>query len=211
MRVLVLAGGDLTVTQEIQTLAASADYVIAADSGLRHTLSLNLTPNLIVGDFDSVSEHDLAKFADIPHETHPTDKDFLDLEIALNHAKKLKASSIILFGATGSRLDQSFAALMIAAKHVKAGHDLSIYTGKQSIYYLAGTMSKTFDLVQNALFSVLSFVETSVVSLSNASYPLECHSLNFGVGLGVSNRVAKTPLSVSLKGGLIAVIVEHNE
>lgn len=57
--------------------------VIAADGGLAHARVLGVNPQLLVGDLDSVEAADLRRHESVPVESHPTDKDQLDLELAL--------------------------------------------------------------------------------------------------------------------------------
>src|SRR5262245_59111095 len=63
-------------------------FVIAADSGLDHARQLGLGVDLLVGDLDSVSAAGLAaaEAEGVPIERHPTAKDAIDTELALEAA-----------------------------------------------------------------------------------------------------------------------------
>lgn len=208
MVTLILAGGDLVPTLQTRELANQAELIIAADSGIRHAKTLGLTPNFIVGDFDSATEEDLLAFQAIKRETHPVDKNFLDLELAIEKAIALATTKLFIFGATGDRLDQSLAAIMIISQytHLKA----SLHSGNHSAYFLKGPSNQEYKLPQDTTFSIISLEKSSSISLGNAVYELNDFRLDFGVGLGVSNRVSQSPLSVQIDEGLIALIVEHN-
>ena len=127
---MVLAGGELTITPQVQRLAAEASLVIAADSGLRHARGLGLTPDLIVGDFDSVAEDDLNAFPTVPRQVHSPDKDQLDLELAIDEARERGVRRLAILGALGGRFDQSLAALLIAARLCRKDLVLSLHGGE---------------------------------------------------------------------------------
>ncbi len=207
MRALVLAGGDIRVTDDLRETAARADLVVAADSGLRHAEPLGVTPALVVGDFDSVTKEVLAGYPDVPRKAHPPEKDRLDLELALHHVLDAGADEVIIIGGLGGRLDQTLAAVLIAAKLTRAGARVWLHSGDVRTFFLSGEDGLELPLPVGQRFSVLSLSEISVVTLKNAKYPLTRFALPFGLGRGVSNEVSGTPLEVALEAGLIVVTV----
>jgi thiamine pyrophosphokinase len=210
MNALVLAGGELAPTALVRRFSQAA-IIIAADSGLHHAQLLGLQPDLIVGDFDSVDKTVLKAFAEVPRETFPADKDWLDLELAIQAAIKRGAKSLRLMGVLGKRLDQTLAALLIAARLKQEGFEVSLHGAKQDIFLLSGLEDLQLDLPLQQLFSLLSLSPVSRLSLENAHYPLHNFELGFGLGLGVSNRVIASPLKLSLSSGLLALIIERSE
>src|SRR5690606_31025561 len=83
--VAVIIGGE-PVTQAVPSLAGAR--IIAADGGLDLAEQLRLSPDVVVGDMDSVSATALerARSAGVEVKTHPTAKDETDLELALAEA-----------------------------------------------------------------------------------------------------------------------------
>lgn len=213
MKALILAGSSITVTEELKALCHGVDLVVAADSGLRHARPLEVTPDLIVGDFDSVAAEDLELYPTVPREKHPVRKDALDLELALDEAAARGANTFLIVGALGGRLDQTLAALFIAAKR-HATHpgtiNVMIHDGHRAAYPLKPGDVLNLNVPSGTPFSVLSLDPLSRVSLSGASYPLTEARLPFGVGLGVSNEVATSPLSVTLHEGSSLLLLELN-
>ena len=207
MRALVLAGGDVKITDDLMEAAARADLVVAADSGLRHAEPLGVTPALVVGDFDSVTKEVLARYPDVPRRAHPAEKDALDLELALRHALDAGADEVVVVGGLGGRLDQTLAAVLIAAKLRREGARVWLHSGDVRAFFLSGEEGLELPLPVGQRFSVLSLDETSVVTLKNAKYPLTRAPLPFGLGRGVSNEVSGAPLGVVLEAGLIVVTV----
>ncbi len=209
MKALILAGGEFKATQHLKKLASQAQLVIAADSGLHHAKSLGVIPDVIVGDFDSVSKEVLENYSNVAREKHFPEKDHLDLELAIDLAKKKGAKELILFGVLGSRLDQSLAAIFIAARLKGEGFLASLHSARQDVYPVNARARMKLKVPLAIKFSLLSLKKTSNVSVFNAKYPLNNFSLDFGIGLGVSNEVTSSPLIVQVNHGLVLCVLER--
>ena len=206
MKALVLAGSDITVTEALKTLCQNVDFVVAADSGVRHAPALGVTPDLIVGDFDSATEADLALYPDVPRQTYPVRKDSLDLELALQEAAAQGAADLVIIGALGGRLDQTLAALFIAVRY-RERYQIMLHSGHSAAYPLYAGDVLTLDVPAGITFSVLS-LEASRLSLAGSSYPLTHAELPFGVGLGVSNETTGVPLKITLHKGSALLLLD---
>ena len=206
MKALVLAGSDILVTDALKKLCGDADFVVAADSGIRHADALGVTPDLIVGDFDSAAQADLERYPDVPRQTYPVRKDSLDLELALDEAVAKGATELLIVGVLGGRLDQTLAALFIASRY-QDSYRVTLHSGHTAAYPLRTGDVLTLNVQAGLTFSVLSLSPVSQLSLVGASYPLTQADLPFGVGLGVSNETTAAPLTVTLHGGSALLIL----
>ena len=76
-----------------------SDYVIAADGGWRWCRSAGLTPDLLLGDFDSLGE--------VPAFDHilrvPVEKDDTDMMLAIKKGLERGCREFHLYGGTGGR------------------------------------------------------------------------------------------------------------
>ena len=54
MKCVIIAGGDISDYDKMKKYIDEGDYVIAADSGLRHLAPLGVTCDELIGDFDSL-------------------------------------------------------------------------------------------------------------------------------------------------------------
>lgn len=210
MKAVILAGGTLEVTPRLARLASGADLVVAADGGLRHAAPLGLEPHAVVGDFDSVSRADLARYPRAQRVRYPTRKDELDLELAASWAVGCGAAQLLLLGAFGSRLDQTLAALLFGARLRRAGLGVTLHTGIQEAHPLVAGDALAPDLPPGTRFSLLSLEGTAVVTVGGAEYPLDRAELPFGVGLGISNW-STGGTRVRVERGLVVLIVEWRE
>lgn len=208
-RALVLAGGELEVSDRLRGLAAEADVVIAADAGLRHVDPLGVAPHKIVGDFDSVDPALLERHADVPRQRHPPAKGKLDLELAIEEARARGADRVDVMGALGSRLDQTLAGLLICARLHRDGVPCRLLGRDTDAHPLAADETLRLDAEPGTTFSVVSLDDEVVVSIAGARYGVERLELPFGVGLGVSNVVDRDA-TVTCHRGLLIAIVERS-
>lgn len=210
MRALVLASGELVMTPQIERLARSAEWVVAADGGVRYAERLALVPDLLVGDFDSATARELARFAATAREEHPAAKDRLDLELAIQAARSRGADRVVVLGALGGRLDQTLAAVLIAARWRERGLAVTLHSGLHDLFALGAGDAQTLDAPSGTTFSLLSLKGDATVSARGARYPLDDDLLPFGVGLGVSNLTTERETVVSVRRGLVALVLERN-
>lgn len=207
MIALVLAGGPLRVTDRLRARAAEPELVVAADGGLRHAPSVGVTPDLLVGDLDSVDAADLARWPDLPIERHPRDKDALDLELAIDAALARGASRVRVMGAFGGRFDQTLATAAIATRYAEHGVEIALLDGIHDAYPLPA--GRTFEeaLPDGTVFSLLAVTDRARVDVDAAAYALRGAELPRGVGLGLSN-VARGGPRVRVHEGSVLLIVE---
>lgn len=80
------------------------DFLICADGGWACARQFGLTPQLVVGDFDSMPPE---MRPDVPTLTLPTEKDDTDLVVYLHEGRKRGYTEFILAGAIGGRFDHT--------------------------------------------------------------------------------------------------------
>ncbi|HQF68612.1 MAG TPA: thiamine diphosphokinase, partial [Anaerolineaceae bacterium] len=133
--VLVFANGELMDPRAAREMATRADWIIAADGGLAHVQALNLKPDLLVGDLDSVSPEQIRWAEKMGAEVRrfPLDKDETDLELALQEAVATGCSRITITGALGGRLDQTLSNIYLLNLPVLADLDVRIDDGAQEV------------------------------------------------------------------------------
>ena len=204
----MVAGGDLHYGARLEARLQGLDYVIAADSGVRHCLALGLDIDLLVGDMDSISPVDYGRVAHVPSERHPEDKDALDLELALEKTLDKRPKELLILAATGSRLDQSLAAVFIASKYKTAKRSVVLLSGTNEVHILADE-SRSFRFERATCLSLLSLSPSTLVSLRGTVYELAEQRLNFGSGLGISNESRKTKVQIEVEGMLLCVLEFH--
>ncbi len=184
--------------------------VVAADGGLDHALAADIEPSVLVGDLDSVSAIGLAWASE--HTTvvrHPIDKAATDTELAIAHAASLGPDRIVLVAGQGDRLDHAVAALgALGAPALASVGQLEAWWGSDELRVVHGPGSTTLELPTGTTFSVLAMHgPADGVTVDGARWPLTDHRLEPLVGLGVSNQIAKPPVTISVASGIVTVVV----
>lgn len=199
-RFVILLGGSIRRTPELDAQLAGA-RVLAADSGMRHAATLDLEPELWVGDFDSVPEEMSERFSDVPREIYPVDKDKTDGEIAIDTALLLGARSLVLVGAFGgARPDHAYLHMTQAMRLTERGIDTILTSGAQEGRALTCGPRHPFDYAEGTLFSLLPFGDLAGLTVEGAKWPLDAVEVPFGSSLTMSNEVSGQ-LSVTLERG----------
>lgn len=208
-KALVLAGGTLPAPSLWPLAMDGVRLVIAADGGLAHARVLGVTPDVIVGDLDSVEPRDLERHAHVALERHPPEKDELDLELALEAAWARGATEASVVGAFGTRLDQSFGALLIAAALAREGRSVALFAGHHEARLLSAGRAVSRRLEAGTTVSLLALSEGCRVSSTGVRYPLTASDLPLGRGLGLSNEAVGGEVTVRVHEGVVAMLVEH--
>lgn len=203
-RALVAANG---YGRPAQLAAHTFDRIIAVDGGLGHLEALGRTPDVIVGDMDSVKERgDLkARYPDADLRVYPPEKNATDLELALELCLEEGIDRVLLIGAVGGRIDHELGNLYLIGRFYEKGIDITIETGDQRIFPLAGSCS--IEDREGDLFSLIPLDTLTSVTLEGFAYPLDDFRLERGSSRGLSNVIASKQASVRLEGGLALVVL----
>ncbi len=178
------------------------DFLVAVDGGLRHLLQLGLTPQLLIGDLDSVNAENLDRCMQWGVEIlrFPPEKDETDLELAVREALQRGFSEIVITCALGNRLDHTLGNLaLLALPELKGTHAL-ISNGATSIYLVKDQIA--LETYPGALISLLPWGQpVDGVSTTGLQYELEDATLYPWKTLGLSNVANNSKVTVSIKSG----------
>lgn len=112
LTVAVIANGEAIDKDILRRYLKGTDKIIAADGGSILCRCMNIIPDYILGDMDSIDENTRRHFASVPFITRE-DQNHTDMQKALQFAIELGAQQIRLFAAFGLRGDHSAANLII--------------------------------------------------------------------------------------------------
>ena len=142
--VAIIANGEFELNNQalIQKIM-NCQQIIAADGGLNHCKKAGITPNLIIGDLDSVEPSLIEKYPKAHViKLNSRAKDKTDLEEALQHAKISEVAQVIIVGGLGNRVDHSLANIFLLLRYPGK---LFLQTSKEIIFALNDTI-KNFEL-----------------------------------------------------------------
>lgn len=178
-----------------------SDIVMAADGGLVHTGKLGITPQIILGDFDSLG------YVPEGAQVYPVEKDDTDSMLAVRKGLDMGLKRFVLYGALdGPRLDHTVAnlqTLLFLAEHGARGY----LVGKDTVVTAIKDETVVFPAGCTGIFSLFCLGEKAEgVTIKGLKYSLEDGTLESGFPLGVSNSFTGEAASITVKkGSLIAI------
>jgi len=211
MKVLIISGGDLGDPQWIKKNLPRCDFVICADRGAHHMESLDIKPDLLVGDFDSISPHvlDSYKKKGIPVINYPVEKDKTDTHIAVDLAIEKGATHVYLLGALGNRWDHSYANVMLLYRLENNGvkgqilHSNNIIMLSNKLLEIEGEIGQ--------YVSLLPFAgEAYITSTEGLKYPIYNSVLPPDITIGISNVLTASRAVVRIKSGWVISVLAHD-
>ncbi len=181
----------------------NGDYLIACDNGIAEATSYEV--DLAIGDFDSGGSN-LISYA-LSNQVYPAIKDQTDLELALLQVEKLaNVSEILIYDASGGRLDHYLINLKLIAKYQNKYHcKIKLITEKEEITYL--TIGDY--LIPNQNYQYLSLINFDKVSLllDGLKYNLPKTLLLDENTLTISNEFVKDEARITIYSGATYLIL----
>lgn len=182
----------------------NTDLVIAADGGYSTLKKLNIKPDLVVGDFDSLGV--------IPENEsvikHPVKKDDTDTLLAVKTGFDKGFKHFVIYGATGGRLDHTVATLQTATYVAENGGRAYICDEATTITAIKSS-SISFKEKTSGNISLFALSGTAKgVSIDGLLYPLENAVISPDFPIGVSNEFIGKESRISVEDGVLTVIFE---
>ena len=178
--------------------------VIAADGGLVHTKALGLTPQVVLGDFDSLG------YTPEGANVFPVEKDDTDAMLAVRKGLEMGCDRFLLYGSLdGPRLDHTvanFQTLQFLADRGATGYLI----GKDHIVTVVKNGAIHFPASAEGIISVFCMgSDTKGVTIEGLQYPLKDGTLSAGFPLGVSNHFVQKDAEISVKDGSLLIIYDR--
>ena len=179
------------------------DYIIAADGGYRHALTLGLTPDCILGDFDSLG------FVPEGANVFPVEKDDTDAMLAVRHGLTLGCKEFYIYGGMeGDRVDHTVANLQTL--FYLTAHGASGYlVGKKQIATVLQNSTLCLPARDSGTVSVFALGgDARGVTIKGLHYEAENITLSPAFPLGVSNHLAGKDAKITVENGTLLVIYD---
>lgn len=208
MRTLIINGGNINYDfASVYIKNTKFDKVIAVDGGLIFADKMNIIPDYIIGDFDTVQSSLLDKYNTQSKiiKYNPI-KDNTDSEIAINYACDINSTEIVIIGATGKRMDHTLANIEILVTPLRKGIEAYIIDEYNKIYLIDNlkTISKSEQYGKYVSLIPLSKVEG--LTLKGFKYPLDNYTYDIGISIGISNELEAENGIVKLSDGILIAI-----
>ncbi len=182
------------------------DLIIAADKGVEILKGLGITPDITVGDFDSLGfvpqGDDVVKLS--------IRKDDTDTAHCIELAESKGYNNFYIYGAVGGKLDHTFANIQIASNLAQKGKR-AVFIGEKENFTVIRNGRIRFDASERGRISVFSLCDESRgVTEKGLSYTLENAVLYRNDPLGISNEFIGSMSEISVDDGELLVVWEAN-
>lgn len=197
MRAVIIGNGNIRDYEYIKGKIRGTDFIICADGGYNHALKMGITPDVLLGDFDSASGFE----AMADRIEYPRRKDFTDGELAVMYAVGHGYDSVALIAMTGDRLDHTMADILLLDK-CKNG---VVIDDNNEIYLLRDRLE-----IEGKKGQTLSIIpingNAQGITTSGLEYPLCDETLYFASSRGISNVMLDSKCEITIKNGMALVI-----
>ena len=123
---VILANGDYPSAPLPLQVLEKAPYVVCCDGGANEYIAKGHLPDVIIGDGDSLSEENRAKYVSIIH--HNPDQETNDQTKAVQFLLAQGKKRIAIVGATGKREDHTIGNISLLMEYMRMGVDVCMYT-----------------------------------------------------------------------------------
>lgn len=210
MKACILLNGEVDNLNYIKDIIDNNDYryIICADGGAKHLYKLNIVPNYIIGDLDSLEESIINYYKNkgVDFKKFPKRKDETDAQLCIHLAKDLNASEIHLLGALGGRIDHTIANINLMYYIKELGINPIIKSKVEDIYMIDSEFINIMGKRGDIISIIPAKGDVSGVTLKNLEYPLENATIKYGNPIGISNVMKSNQCSIKVKNGCLIIV-----
>ncbi len=208
-RAVILANGPLPDPEAARQYIQTGDWLICADGGTRHALTLGLTPDVVIGDMDSLEPHIKKELESqgVRFEVHPVDKDQTDLELALELAVSAGVRQIDLLAVQGGRLDQSLANLLLLTRPAWSQAQVRAIVESEIVWAVRGGQQAEINGAPGDRVSLVPLAHQVIgVTLTGVRWPLDEATLELGSTWSISNVLTEPTAHLWVGEGVLLVV-----
>ena len=183
------------------------DLVIAADAGYLTARRLGVTPDVVLGDFDTLGEENIPDGVECLRV--PREKDDTDTQLAVRTAIERGAGEIVIVGGLSGRIDHTLSTLAILEDlwERKENRIYAILTdGKNRVRFIRNS-GAILPRSQYRYFSLIAADETVMgITLDGCWYPIKNGRISRRDQWAISNEITGNCALVEIKRGGVWVI-----
>jgi len=173
--------------------------VCATDGAYQFLEALNIVPNFISGDLDSIGA-----IPDTIEVIHTPNQEFTDFDKVLQILFEKGFKTIDVFGASGKEQDH-FLGNLHTAMQWKMKLELTFFDN-HGYYFLAHKTSEIKNCL-NKTISLIPLPEAKGITTEGLQYVLNNETLTFGDRIGTRNMAVENNISVSFESGNLVLFI----
>ena len=211
MKFLIVSGGSLSKEFVTKVVGQGKyDRILAADSGMNALYAAAVTPDIIIGDFDSADEKILAFFQQnkaIDFCTLNPEKDDTDTELAIRESIRRGADSITIIGGTGTRLDHVLGNISLLGIGLEEQVSMELLDEHNRIRMIQDALTLEKETQYGKYVSLIPYGgDVQGVTLRGFKYPLSDYTMGGFNSLGISNEIVDNRAEIRFRSGILLVI-----
>ena len=199
--------------EEFKKLIGEKDILfIAADGGALFLESIGFLPDVIIGDFDSLTKAQYQRYEKMGVKIikYPVEKDKTDGELALQYCWERGFNNIIIIGFAGGRLDQQLTNIFLLEYAFRNG--ITAFIKEPGLEMGIIDREKVFFQKIGAGLSLIPLDEkVTGVTVTGCKYLLESGSLLRYKTRGISNIIEQEKAVITVEKGLLLYILNQSE
>ena len=210
--VVMVAGGRAPDTKWLTSVAQRCP-VWAIDRGVETCRAAEVIPEILLGDADSGarSSWQWLEALKVPTLRYPVDKDYTDLQLALQELSvRRPGSAVLLTGGWGGRFDHAWSNVFSLLQAADAGLSIAgIVDQAEAMFVLPGGQQLEIEFAQ--LPQIISLIPLSPtcrqVTSQGVHWPLAGADLSMQKPAAISNRLAvgSKMIRVELSEGILGI------
>ena len=180
--------------------------IYCADGGANICYELNLIPNEIYGDLDSI-QNEVKKFyqeQNVKFIKFKIEKDYTDSELLLNEIQN-KYDIIYCIAGLGGSIDHELTNINLLDKY----SNLIFISEKEKIFKIDSD-SKFNDMINTKISFVIFSDEVKALTLKGFKYNIENLDIKKGEARCISNIIIENEANLSIKSGSLLCIIKEN-
>ena len=202
--ITIVGNGEDISDEKLILMLKKSDFIIASDGGLNSLSSIDIKPDMIVGDLDSARPEILDRYRDIETVKFPPEKDLTDSELAIKKALELNPETITLFGMTGSYIDHSLANINLLVKYSDNSVEINLVNRNSTVFIVKN--HRIFTGMKGRRISLFPVTPVPGLKLSGFRYVFE--KIDLGTeDYSISNVISENNAEINFNEGKIVCIV----
>lgn len=202
MKTFIVSGGEPKSPLEFyKKIINESDILIAVDKGIELYKKLDIEPDYLIGDLDSASQESIewAESNDVEIIKYRPEKDFTDIDLAIDFAINNNSDEIIISGFLGDRLDHIFGALLLLKKYSE-----NIMFKEEFLEISKAPKKLEMNVIPGEIWSLFSLSKkTEGIYLKGFKYPLKNGTLFINNPIGISNETIDNNIEISYEKGCL--------
>lgn len=200
--ILISLGGNCSTNHDL--IKEQFTEIIGVDNGAQHLFNRSITPNIVLGDLDSIDPSLLKKIKtmEIDIKSYESNKDKTDFELAIDSINKPNGKKIYLIGGEEGEVDHLFSIFSIISNYEFAENLTWFYQDKTIIF----KRNISIEMEKGSRFSIIPITNLKHLKITGAKWELNEEDINSGSSKTLRNISISDVVKISCESGLFCVI-----